>query len=740
MSIYPVIMCGGAGTRLWPASRPMRPKQFIALHGEHSLFQATALRAARLLGDGGTLVVVGGADHETFILEQLAEIGLTAQIILEPEGRDSAPAMTAAALWTASVDADAVNVFVASDHYLPDADAFSTAAMTAAKTALTGRIVTLGVTPTSASSAYGYIEPTAEGLSDVARFVEKPDSQTAQVFIDKGLVWNTGIFIARSDVFLAEVRQHVPAVFSAVDQAMSGADGAVIHLPEVFKTAPKVSIDYAVMEKTQLASVLRVDFEWSDLGAWDTVANSVSPDQGRHILIDSPGTVARAPEGVIVTVLGAPNLAVVVENDAVLVCELDRSQDVKSVVERVKQVSPQHLDFQRPEPTDVVALGQQFIDWMKLRALPVWASLGIRENGIFAEAMTIGADPVVANHRVRVQTRQLFTFAEAGRLGWSGPWEWLMDRGLEAFERYYISEEGMLRGLLSPSLDVLTPRASIYDHAFGLFALAAAHRVKGNQGRYAHLANGIRERLFREALPNGGLVETEGHPYQSNAHMHLLEACLAWEEVGGGLEWADASDQLVNLACTTFIDPANGCLREFFDENWQPAPGAQGRRVEPGHQFEWAWLLLRYARRRNASHLVEVARTLYSFGMRGYSSSAGVLVDAIDDEGKRTDCTAKLWPQTEWVKAALVLSELSEGTQKQKYLKDAGLAVAALNKYLTDDGLWHDVLLNGNEFPDEPAKASSLYHIVGACAQLVQSLRSMSHPASLGKSEQRRYT
>ncbi|WP_242914404.1 AGE family epimerase/isomerase [Brevundimonas pishanensis] len=732
MSIHPVIMCGGAGTRLWPASRPTRPKQFIALHGEHSLFQETALRAAHLMDDDSHLIIVGGAVHQPFIEEQLADIGLKAQVILEPEGRDSAPAMTAAAVWTRGVDPEGVNVFVSSDHYLPDREAFRQAGLAAAKAAAQGRIVTLGVNPTSPSSAYGYIEPSGEGLSDVVRFVEKPDTKTAQVFIERGLVWNTGIFIARSDIFLEEVNRYVPAVGSAVEKAMEGLCGTTMLLPASFAESPKVSIDYAVMEKTRRASVLRVDFEWSDLGAWDAVASSVTPDQGRHILIDSPGTVARAPEGVIVTVLGASNLAVVVETDAVLVCDLNRSQDVKAVVERLKQVSPQHLDFAKPEPVDIVSKGKSFVDWMKLRALPVWASLGIREDGIFAEALTLGADPVVLNHRVRVQARQIFTFAEAGRLGWSGPWEWLMERGLAAFEKHYISEEGMLHGLLSPSLQVLTPRASVYDHAFGLFALAAAHRVKSGHGRYLHLANGIRERLFREIQPNGALVEIEGHPHQSNAHMHLLEACLAWEEAGGDMAWADASDKLVQLACSTFIDAEKGCLREYFAPDWTPAEGEAGEWVEPGHQFEWAWLLLRYARRRNAHHLVDVAKALYRFGMQGYWPSAGVVVDGINVAGERIESKARLWPQTEWIKAALLLAEISEGAERQAYLSDAGLAVRALTQYFTDDGVWREVLTGVGTFRDEPAKASSLYHIVGACTQMSQSLRSMGHPASLG--------
>lgn len=737
VSIYPVIMCGGAGTRLWPSSRPNRPKQFIALHGQYSLFQNTALRAARLLDAGGNLVVVCGLHHEPFIVEQLAEIGLKAQVILEPEGRDSAPAMTAAALWTSRVDPVGVNAFISSDHYLPDNDAFYVATLQAAEAARVGRIVTLGVQPTSPSSAYGYIKPAGEGLSEVESFVEKPDEATAQQFIDQGLLWNTGIFIARSDVFLEEVSKFAPTVIDAVKKALGkepvvDALDSPLYLAPSFAAAPKLSIDYAVMEKTRRASVLHVDFEWSDLGAWDAVAATMANDQDRHLLIDSEGTIARSPEDVVVTVLGARNLAVVVERDAVLVCDLNRSQDVKAVVERLKTVSPKHLDFEKRQTLDFTFNGQQLLSWLKLRALPVWSALAIRDDGIFAEAMSLDGNQVEANHRQRVQARQLFSFIKSGQLGWAGPWQEIVTRGGKAFERYYIGEGNQVHGLLSPALGILSTPASVYDQAFSMFALASLNSINGDS-RYQKLAENIRDQLIQKILPIGGLAETDGHAYQSNAHMHLLEACLAWGQQGDS-KWMDLADQIVELACTKFIDKQKGCLREYFEADWSPAQGDIGRQVEPGHQFEWAWLLTCYARQRNVPQLIEAAKKLYCVGMRGYSQQNGVMVNAIDPDGLVLDGSARLWPQTEWIRAALILSEHADDVAKRAYLREAAMGVSALQKYLTDDGLWRDLLLEDGTFREEASPASSLYHIVGACAQLVQTLRRMGHEASLGRS------
>ena len=223
MKLYPVIMCGGSGTRLWPASRPSRPKQFIPLSGNRSPFQETAMRVAPL-AEGGRLLVVGGVAHRDAILSQLDAVGIEAQVLLEPEPRDSAPAMAAAALWTARRDPDGVNVFVASDHHIPDEVAFRAAALDAARAArVQGRIVTLGVRPSAASSAYGYIAPQGEGLSPVSAFVEKPDRVTAHQYIEAGYLWNSGNFITPAKLLLEELRLSAAAVEAAVEAALPTA-------------------------------------------------------------------------------------------------------------------------------------------------------------------------------------------------------------------------------------------------------------------------------------------------------------------------------------------------------------------------------------------------------------------------------------------------------------------------------------------------------------------------------------
>ena len=203
MAIYPVILCGGSGSRLWPASRPARPKQFIDLISDLSLFQETVRRVAPL-ADGGRIVVVAGAAHRGFIEAQMSALGVEGDLILEPVGRDSAPAMAAAALWIEQIDPDGTALFVASDHYVPDAPAFREAMIEAVAAASLGRIVTMGMVPTSASSAYGYIQPFGPGLAQVGRFEEKPGRIDAERYLGEGYLWNSGNFVAPVRTLLAD--------------------------------------------------------------------------------------------------------------------------------------------------------------------------------------------------------------------------------------------------------------------------------------------------------------------------------------------------------------------------------------------------------------------------------------------------------------------------------------------------------------------------------------------------------
>ncbi|MGH6963273.1 MAG: mannose-1-phosphate guanylyltransferase, partial [Phenylobacterium sp.] len=270
MRIVPVIMCGGGGARLWPSSRPNHPKQFLRLLGEISLFQATV---KRLAGQPGMLdpVIVAGAAHQGWLSEQLSEIGQSATLLLEPSPRDSGPAVAAAALHIAAQYPDAVAVVLASDHHIPSPEAFRAVVAQAVDLASEGRVVTLGVRPTSPSSAYGYIQPGpalaagAPGLA-VDRFVEKPDPATAEGYVREGYLWNSGNFVAPAALLAEEFRLHAPEVLEAVSRSLSESvrAGGVRHLSASFADAPRISFDYAVMERTSRAAVLPVDFSWSD--------------------------------------------------------------------------------------------------------------------------------------------------------------------------------------------------------------------------------------------------------------------------------------------------------------------------------------------------------------------------------------------------------------------------------------------------------------------------------------------
>lgn len=715
MKIYPVIMCGGAGSRLWPASRPGRPKQFLALTGARSLFQETVLRVAPLAADG-EVIVVAGIGHADAVAAELADIGVGATVLLEPEPRDSGPAMAAAAAFIESRDPDGVAAIIASDHHIADADAFRAAVRTAAGEAGRGRIVTLGVTPTFPSPAYGYICPDGPGLAPVKRFVEKPDVETASRYLAEGFLWNSGNFIVAARTLMDELARHAPGIGEAARAALPDAgSGAVVRLTDAFRSAPKISIDYAVMEKSDRTSVLPVDFAWSDVGAWDSVLASGAGATGVHIGVDSPGTLVRVADGMVVATLGVSNIAVIAEPDAVLVCDLTRSQEVKIIVDRIKAEAPRHADIPyTADPTPYARFG----DWMRTAALPLWATLGTHPDGSFVEALSLDGRPQESRRRARVQTRQIFVFCRAGALGWRGPWRERVEAGLDRFLAGYVRPDGAIRNALTVDGAVLDDSAILYEQAFALLALAAAHEAGVQPERCAAQAGVLLERLEAERLAGGGWREAGDHPFQSNANMHLFEAAQAWAARGVDPRWDGIADAIAGLATSRFIDRDGGFLREFHDAAWAPAPGEDGRLVEPGHQFEWSWLLSRHALRRDDAAMMAAAKRLYGHGLRGVDARRGVAVDELDDALRVRSDRARLWPQTEWLRAALAMADLSDGVEREQRLIEADKAVRGLALYLQPNGTWRDKLEASGAFVDEPAPASSLYHIVGAFDQV----------------------
>ncbi len=348
--LYPVILCGGSGTRLWPASRLDRPKQFLKLLGPHSSFQETLLRV-RDLADGQEIIIVTGAAMIDFVREQAREIETPVVILVEPEARDSAPAVAAAAAYVEALDPDAVALMLAADHHVGEVELFKDAARLAAQAAGKGLIVTFGVRPTGPATGFGYIRPgaalDAEGVFKVAAFVEKPDLDLAKTYVSQGYLWNSGNFAFKASTMLAELEAFEPSIARAAREAVAKAeradtDEACLKLDAAsFAAAPKKSLDYAVMERTSLAAVVPAAFSWSDLGAWDAIWGASPQDghgnaaQGDVTLVDTRGVLARST-GPFVGAIGVSDLMIVAEPDAVLVCRRDDAQAVKTLVDRLK--------------------------------------------------------------------------------------------------------------------------------------------------------------------------------------------------------------------------------------------------------------------------------------------------------------------------------------------------------------------------------------------------------------------
>lgn len=708
MSLYPVIMCGGSGVRLWPLSRPERPKPFArVLGGSLTLFQETAQRAAPL----GPLLVIAGADHGGLIREQLAELGLSADVLLEPEPRDSAPAMAAAAIHLLRRDEEAVMVVLAADHHVPDAAAFRDSVTGAAPFSRAGRIVTLGIAPTFPSTAYGYIRPgRGETVRVVDAFIEKPDATRAAALISEGCLWNSGNFIVPATTLVYELGRLAPEVLEAAEAAVETASGPPDGrlLGEVFRTAPKISIDYAVMEKTSRGMVAAAGFAWSDVGAWDSVHALSDRDdqgnllQGQVVAEGVQGSYLRAEDGVQAVVVGLSGVAVVADAGRVLVAPLGDSPAVKRGVERLQALGPGGF-------TSLSEAAAWYGLWLRTAALPVWWALGAdRASGGFFEALAQDGTPRPAPRRGRVQGRMIFSFAQAGMMGWSGPWREAARHALGALERDFLRPDGLIRTLVGLDGRPLDDAAHVYDQAFALLGLASLRQAGEAVDEALGLAGRMRSGLEGLRHPAGGFREAGDHPFQANAHMHLLEASLAWEEAGEA-DWASLSDEIAGLALGAFIDH-RGVLSEFFDAGWRRADGDDGRLVEPGHQFEWAWLLDRWGRARGRADGQIAARALHAAGLQGVDVRRACAVNALWDDLSVRDGSARLWPQTEFLKSSLAMGEAG----------DALRAATGLRRYLETPvrGLWRDRQGPTGGFASGGAPATSLYHIVGAIRQL----------------------
>lgn len=361
--------------------------------------------------------------------------------------------------------------------------------------------------------------------------------------------------------------------------------------------------------------------------------------------------------------------------------------------------------------------------WLFDTALPLWAERGVDASGLFHEKLDFRGRPDLGStRRMRVQARQLYVFAEAALMGWE-PGRAIAERGMDRFVETCWQADGKpgFVHLLTPEGGVANPLRDLYDHAFGLFALAAMHRLNGDPRArrmaddllafldrdWAHEAGG-----YEEVLPGGAL------PRRANPHMHLLEALLAWHGASGDPAYLGRANVLIDLLKRIFFDPATGTLTEFFDAGWQRASGADGAVVEPGHHCEWAWLLVRAAER-GALDATTEARTLYRFALQNGLDAAGFAIDECNPQGRQTRASRRSWPQTELIKAHIAMAGLGEAGAARGA---ARVTDALFETYLATDvpGLWMDQYDETGKGITANVPASTFYHLMVAFREVLE--------------------
>jgi mannose/cellobiose epimerase-like protein (N-acyl-D-glucosamine 2-epimerase family) len=367
----------------------------------------------------------------------------------------------------------------------------------------------------------------------------------------------------------------------------------------------------------------------------------------------------------------------------------------------------------------------RLLSWLVDDAYPVWATSGFDSvHRTFHERLTPGGAVPDEPRRARVQARQVYAYSRAANLGWRGEARPLVEAGLSFFIRHYLRADGLFHTLCAHDGKVRDDRAVLYDQAFALLALASAQEALGAAPHLVALGVQLRARLLAQLHRAGGGFDSgipDRLPLLSNPHMHLFEASLAWKAISTDPGWGALADEICGIALKHFIDPHSGALAEIFDANWQALPeSAPGQAIEPGHQFEWAWLLLCQdatpgsRTRRAADRLFEIGE---NHGVQG-----GIAVNTLGADLRIKDPAARLWPQTERLKAAARLGALSGD---ERYWRSALGAAQGLWRFLDHGarGLWYDKIDRHGKFVVEPAPASSFYHIICAIAEFGEALQ-----------------
>jgi len=373
--------------------------------------------------------------------------------------------------------------------------------------------------------------------------------------------------------------------------------------------------------------------------------------------------------------------------------------------------------------SEIQAVHEELVGWLNEAAYPLWSSQGVDlRHGGFHECLDLDGVPMAIPRRARVQPRQVYAFAQAPRMGWRGDAGSVAAHGLEYFLTRFRRPDSLFRAVVMPDGTAVDEAPVLYDQAFALLGFAAGDRVVGPRFDLQGEAERLRAAILRDfKRGDGGFVSDvrADLPLQSNPHMHLFEAMLAWSEKTGAAEWRALADEIGELAIARLLDPVTGVVRENYDGDWKPAPGLAGRIVEPGHQYEWAWLLLRWGGT-GSPEVVQAARRLIAVG-ENFGVQQGVVVMTLLDDFCVHDASARLWPQGERLKANALAARLFG---EECYWRATVEAAKLLLRFLGTPvrGLWFDKLVESGsgsrDFVREAVPASSFYHVVDAIGEL----------------------
>ncbi|WP_406873844.1 mannose-1-phosphate guanylyltransferase/mannose-6-phosphate isomerase [Aminobacter sp. P9b] len=742
--IVSFVMSGGVGSRLWPLSREDNPKQFHDLSGDGSMLVKTLKRlAARDVGET-PIYLIASERHAARVRADLAAIDLSGgAAIFEPTGRNTAAAVAIATLQTLKDYGNGIVLVVPSDHEISTQRQFWDTVEHGVPAASAGRMVVFGIRPTAPETGYGYIEAGAEadGISDVTRFVEKPDLKTAETYLAAGnFFWNAGIFLFKASAMRNAFLKHQPEIWQKAEAAFQAqtSDLSGVYMPlDLYQDIPSISIDYAIMERTSGIAMVPASFRWNDLGSWQSLLDISPSDKDGNVIvgdvvaIDCENSYLRG-EGRLLSAIGLKDVAIVSTSDATFVAPVSHSQNVKKIVEQLEKSGRLETKF-TPAHGRVLSNGawrRRVQHWLMEETLPLWSTAGVDEQfGGFHEALGFDARPLAKPKRMRTMARQVYAFAVAKQRGWDGRADALIDHGIRFMADKGRTERGGWVRALNPDGSVVDPIEDAYDHACVLLALAHAHR-SGNAEALALATEtfAFLDKHLEDERMTGFMESPDGEGVRrSNPHMHLLEAFLAWHAVTGDRVYLRRAARIIDLFRSHFFELDSWTLGEFFDRDWHPAAGEKGQWTEPGHHFEWASLLVDFADKSGQKDLVAFGRKLYASAVaNGLNRATGLAYGAVSRQGLPLDNISRSWPQTEAIKAAVAL----DGTGGPDLKPEIEARVGRLFRWHIDpapQGLWIDQIDEHGRSLAKEVPASIFYHLVTALTQYLDKTEDVVH-------------